>query len=319
MRQRSKMRASAGKGRDMAAPMVGSALLRRYIGRQFARLRSQAGLSQEAAADALQRSRATIARIEEGDPRVRFRDIEVRAMLDLYHASERDRATLLGLTAETRNGHRKGWWHDYTDTALPGWFELSVALEDSAEIIREYDIENVPGLLQTRAYAEQVMRSPANNLAPDEAAHRVQLRMQRQSLLTRPRAPRYEVILSEAALHRPVGGPAAMAEQLQRLIDVGSMPNVSIRVVPFSVGAHGGMTAASAFRLLEFPKDPHGYGEPLEPPLVYVDSFTGALYLNKPDEVEAYRLAWDDLERRALDESATTDLINEMRKGFGSA
>ena len=212
----------------MAAPMVGSALLRRYIGRQFARLRSQAGLSQEAAADALQRSRATIARIEEGDPRVRFRDIEVRAMLDLYHASDRDRATLLGLTAETRNGHRKGWWHDYTDTALPGWFELYVALEDSAEIIREYDIENVPGLLQTRAYAEQVMRSPANNLAPDEAAHRVQLRMQRQSLLTRPRAPRYEVILSEAALHRPVGGPAAMAEQLQRLIDVGSMPNVSI-------------------------------------------------------------------------------------------
>jgi len=297
--------------------MVGSALLRRYIGRRFTALRNRAGLTQDQAAEALQRGRATIGRIEDGDERVRFRDIDVKAMLDLYQAPPEDRELLLALTAETRNGRKKSWWHDYTDTELPEWFELYVLLEDSALTIRDYEPELIPGLLQTRAYAEHVMRTPAGYLDEEEIQRRVTVRLERQSLLTRPRAPHLDVILNEAVLHRPVGGAEVMAEQLEHLLEVTQRANVSVRILPWSAGVHGGM-AASAFSMLDFPTDPHT-GEPLEPPLAYVDTLTGAMYLNKPGEVSAYQLVWDDLGKRALDGTASRKLITTVLEGLTRA
>lgn len=292
---------------------VGSALLRRHIGRRFAALRVRAGMTQEQVADALQRGRATIGRIEEGDDRVRFRDIDVKAMLELFDAPAKDAEVLLALTAETRNGKKKSWWHDYTETAVPEWFGLYVSLEDSADTIRQYESELVPGLLQTRAYAEQVMSMPPGGLDADEVQRRVTVRLERQSLLTRPRAPRLEVVLNEAVLRRPVGDAAVMAEQLAHLQDVTRKANVAVRVIPFAAGLHAG-AVASSFTLLEFPTDQ--YGEPLEPPLAYVDTLTGSMYLNKPTEVTAYRHVWGGLEKRALSESASTKMITEVMKGY---
>ncbi len=292
---------------------IGSALLRRYIGRRLTDLRQRAGLTQEAAANALQRARATLGRMEEGDESVRFRDIEVEAMLKLYGASKQDSEVLLALTAETRNGRRKSWWHDYTQTALPEWFGLYVSLEDSAETIRQYEPELVPGLLQTKAYAEQVTRVPPGYIGEDEIQRRVQVRLARQSLLTRPRAPHLAVILNESALRRFAGDASTMAEQFTHLLDLTQQANVSVRVLPFSAGVHGGM--ASAFTILDFPKDPRSE-ELLEPPLVYVDTLTGAMYLNKPDEVDAYELAWRDLGQRALDESASRKMITTAMEGI---
>lgn len=297
--------------------MVGSALLRRYIGRRFAALRSRSGMTQDQAADALQRGRATIGRIEDGDERVRFRDIDVKAMLDLYHAPQEDGELLMALTAETRNGRKKSWWHDYTDTALPDWFELYVLLEDNAQTIRQYEPELVPGLLQTRAYVDHVMSTPADYLVDEEVRRRINVRMERQSLLTRPRAPHLDVILNEAVLHRLVGGKAVMAEQLRHMLEVTSRANVSVRILPWSAGVHGGM-AASAFAMLDFPTDSHS-GEELEPPLAYVDTLTGAMYLNKPGEVGAYRLVWDDLGKRALDGPSSKRLITTVLEGLSSA
>lgn len=297
--------------------MVGSALLRRYIGRRFTGMRLRAGLTQEQAATALQRSRATLARIEDGDDGVRFRDSDVKAMLELFDATPEEGEVLLALTAETRNGRRKSWWHDYTETALPEWFGLYVALEDGAETIREYQSELVPGLLQTRAYAAQVASVPTGYLDEDEIERRVNVRLARQSVLTRPRAPHLNVILNEVVLDRPVGGHKVMAEQLAHLLEASKQANVSVRVLPTSAGVHGGMAASAAFILLDFPKDSHT-GEPLEPPLTYVETLTGAMYLNKPDEVAAYRLAWDDLDRRALDERASQKAITAAMKGHTS-
>jgi hypothetical protein len=297
--------------------MVGSALLRRYIGRRFTALRNRAGLTQDQAADALQRGRATIGRIEDGDERVRFRDIDVKAMLELYQASQEDSELLLALTAETRNGRKKSWWHDYTDTALPDWFELYVLLEDNAQTIRDYEPELIPGLLQTRAYAEHVMSTPVGYLDEGEIQRRVTVRMERQSLLTRPRAPHLDVILNEAVLHRLVGGAEVMAEQLNHLLEVTQRANVSVRILPWSAGVHGGM-AASAFSMLDFPTDPHT-GEQLEPPLAYVDTLTGAMYLNKPGEVSAYQLVWDDLGKRALDGASSREMITTALEGLTSA
>lgn len=293
---------------------VGSALIRRHIGRRFVALRLKAGLTQDQAAKALDRGRATLSRIEEGDDRVRFRQIDVEAMLKLYQAPERDAEVLVALTAETRNGRRKSWWHDYTETELPAWFGLYVTLEDSAETIRQYQAELIPGLLQTPAYAEQVTRVPEGYVTEEEIRRRVAVRIERQSLLTRPRAPHLSVILNEAVLRRPVGGESAMAEQLSHLGDVTRRANVSIRILPFAAGVHGGMAACGPFTILNFPTDQHG--ELLEPPLGYAESLTGAMYLNKPGEVAAYHLAWADLETRALDEQASIALIAETQEGF---
>ncbi|MEU3455259.1 helix-turn-helix transcriptional regulator [Micromonospora sp. NPDC006766] len=296
--------------------MVGPPLLRRYIGRRLEALRRKTGLTQEQAAERLQKGRATIARMEEGHEGVRFRDVDIRALLEIYNATEEDADLLLALTAETRNGRRKSWWHDYTETALPTWFGLYVSLEDSAETIRQYESELIPGLLQTPTYAEQVARVPAGYVPEEEIQRRVEVRVERQSLLTRPRAPHLRVVLNQAVLHRPVGGNQAMAEQMTHLVEIAVKANVSIRIVPFSAGVHGGMAACGPFTLLDFPADQRG--EPLEPPLAYAETLTGAIYLHKPDEVSAYRLAWADLEKRALNQQASTRLILDAQKGYTS-
>ena len=198
---------------------------------------------------------------------------------------------------------------------LPNWFGLYVSLEDSARTIRQYEPESIPGLLQTRAYAEEVTSAPRGLINGQEVERRVNVRMARQSLLTNPRPPHLSVILNEAVLRRKVGGPKVMVEQLMHLIDVSRSLSVMIRVLPFDAGAHGGMT--SAFTILDFPQAARSK-EPLEPPLVYVDSLTGALYLNKPSEVQAYELAWDDLGNRALDEDASRKRITDALEEFGN-
>jgi transcriptional regulator with XRE-family HTH domain len=275
-------------------------------------LRQAAGLTQEEAARRLERSRATISRIEEGEDGVRFREVDVRQMLELYTAGNKDREILLALTAETRNGRRKSWWHDYTGTELPSWFELYVSLEDAAEVICQYESELLPGLLQTRAYAEAIAKVPTGLLDEPEIQRHTEVRMERQSLLTRPRAPRLEVVVSEASLHRVVGAGDLAAEQLQHLLDITQRLNVVVRVLPWSAGIHGGMAGSSGFSLLRFPGDPIS-SEPLEPPLAYVDSPTGAMYLTKPAEVKVYNLIWDDLRTRALSPEDTRQMITTMK------
>jgi hypothetical protein len=279
---------------------VGSALIRRHIGRRFAALRQRAGLTQDEAAIRLERGRATIGRIEDGDERVRFRDVDVRQMLEVFDAPQQEREVLLALTAETRNGRRKSWWHDYTATELPQWFGLYVSLEDSAETIRQYELELIPGLLQTRAYAEQIMSVPAGLLAEDEIRRRVSVRLERQTLLSRPRAPQLDVVLNEAALQRLAAADDDLGrEQLRHLLDVSLRSNVILRVLPWSAGFHGGLGAGGGFCLLDFPADSLSHQQ-LEPPLAYLDSPTGAMYLTKPAEVNTYYLIWDDLMTRVL-------------------
>jgi DNA-binding XRE family transcriptional regulator len=292
---------------------VGLALVRRYIGRKFEELRRRAGISQERAAELLQRGRITIIRLEAGDEAVRFKDCETEAMLRLYGASAEDTALLMAMTAETRNGRRKSWWHDYTETSLPPWFQMYITMEENAEVIHTYQSDLVPGLLQTRRYAEALMRQPAGYTSDEEAQGWVELRMRRQSLLARPRSPHLRAILSETVLRRAVGGREVMAEQLRRLAEAGRQTNVSVRVLPFAEGEHAGMSGA--FTLFDFPVDPRGQ-EPLEPPLVYLDGHTGAMYLNKPGETAVYRRVWDHIVERALAEDASREMIEATVKGL---
>jgi hypothetical protein len=183
-------------------------------------------------------------------------------------------------------------------------------MENSAVTITEYEPELVPGLLQTRAYAEATFQGSRDDETLIEQL--TAIRMKRQSLLTRDRAPRFTVVLNEAVLCRPVGGPAVMADQLHHILEVGQQDNVTVRVLPFSIGDYIGM--GTAYTILTFPDDQKG--RPIEPPLVYIDTYTGSAGLNDPDEVAAYRTAWADQSDKALDEPASRKVITQAMEAF---
>ncbi|MFF5171344.1 helix-turn-helix domain-containing protein [Micromonospora sp. NPDC000089] len=282
---------------------MGSTVPRRRLGRTLRDLRTEAGITLDAAAEALECSRQKVWRIESGLGSVR--GVDVRAMCELYGVAAELAGALTALAGETR---AKGWWHAYGD-AIPDWFELYVGLESAACRIRRYDEALVPGLLQTRGYANAVYQH-RSEVTGEERDRLVQVRLQRQSLLSRrlPAAPAMDVILSEGALLRIVGDRPTMAEQLRHLLDLGERETVSIRVLPLSVGLHRGVEAGT-FVMLEFPI---GNRSTPEPPVIYSESWTGALYLDRPEEFAAYEKVWTSLDQLALDEGQSRHLINKI-------
>ncbi|RZU75509.1 helix-turn-helix protein [Micromonospora kangleipakensis] len=282
---------------------IGSTVPRRQLGRALRELRTEARMTLDGAAKALECSRQKVWRIEAGLNAVR--GLDVRAMCELYGATRELTGALTGLAGETR---ARGWWHAYGDT-VPDWFELYVGLESAAGRLREHDDTLVPGLFQTRGYASAVCQH-RSGMTDDERERLVEVRLQRQALLRRrlPPPPRLDVMLSEAVLLRVVGGPATMAEQLRHLVELGRLPHVSIRVVPLAAGLHFG-AVAGAFVLLDFP--PGNRVEP-EPSVVYSESLTGALYLDRKEELAAYERVWASLDSLALDEGQSRHLITKI-------
>ncbi|KXK60559.1 DNA-binding protein [Micromonospora rosaria] len=283
---------------------VGSTVPRRQLGRLLRQARTEAGVTLETAAEALEYSRQKIWRIECGTGTVRV--LDVRAMCELYRVPAETTEVLRALAVQTR---AKGWWQEYGD-AVPSWYELYLGLESAAAHLRRYDESLVPDLLQTREYAYALPRATGPEVPTRDRA--VDLRMQRQRLLTRrhPKPPRLTALVSEAALRRPVGGPEVMTDQLARLLETAGLATVSLRVVPLAAGPHPGATAGT-FVIIDF-SGPRGGQAAREPSVVYSESLTGALYLDKPDEVAAYENAWRSVAALALDESASTDLIKSI-------
>ncbi|MGW4462976.1 helix-turn-helix domain-containing protein [Micromonospora sp. NPDC004704] len=282
---------------------MGSTVPRRQLGRTLGQLRTEAGVTLDGAAETLECSRQKVWRIESGLGSVR--SLDVKAMCQLYDATPELVTALVGLAGETK---AKGWWHAYGD-AIPEWFEMYVGLEAAASRIRRYDETLVPGLLQTKDYALAVYQH-RTEMPFEERDRLVEIRLQRQSLLTRrlPPAPRMEVVIHEAALLRIVGSREIMAEQLRHLQQVSALPNVSIRVLPLTTGLHPGAVAGT-FVMLSFP--PGNRATP-EPPLIYCESLTGALYLDRPDEIAAYESVWTGLNRLALSEGQSRLMIDKI-------
>ncbi|MEU5563624.1 helix-turn-helix domain-containing protein [Micromonospora musae] len=285
---------------------IGSTVPRRQLGRLLRQYRTEAGVTLDAAAEALEYSRQKIWRIESGLGAVRV--LDVKAMCELYGVSDEITEAMKGLATETKS---KGWWHAYGD-AVPSWFELYVGLESAAAHLRQYEETLIPGLLQTREYALGLARLDRPSASEEDRERAVEVRLQRQSLLSRrlPRPPRLEAVLSEAVLRRTVGNRGVMAGQLSRLIETAELPNVSVRVLPFAAGPHSGAVAGS-FVILDFPATKGGRATS-EPPIAYSESLTGALYLDKPDELDAYRAAWKSVEALALDEAQSTEMIKRI-------
>jgi transcriptional regulator with XRE-family HTH domain len=259
----------------------GPTVLRRLLGAQLRRLRERQGITREEAGYAIRASGSKMSRLELG--RVGFKERDVADLLTLYGVNdETDRDTLLALAQDANS---PGWWHRYGDV-LPGWFETYVGLEEAAALIRTYELQFVPGLLQTEDYARAVI-SLGNSSAPaEEIEQRVSLRITRQKLLARGDAPRLWAVVDEAALRRPIGGRDVMRGQIERLIEATKLPGVILQVLPFRVGGH--TAEAGAFTILRFPESDL-------PDVVYVEQLTSALYLDRRDDVDAYMEAMERL------------------------
>ncbi|WP_446215161.1 helix-turn-helix domain-containing protein [Micromonospora sp. IBHARD004] len=285
---------------------IGSTVPRRQLGRLLRQFRTEAGVTLDAAAEALEYSRQKIWRIECGLGAVRV--LDVKAMCELYNVSAEMTEAMRGLAAETKS---KGWWHAYGD-AVPNWFELYVGLESAAASLRQYQETVIPGLLQTREYIQALARIDQPSANDEEREHAVQVRLQRQNLLTRrlPQPPRLDAVISEAVLRRRVGGHAVMIGQLNGLLEASERPNVSLRVVPLAAGPHIGAVAGS-FVILDFPTTKAGRAAP-EPSVVYSESLTGALYLDKPAELRAYENAFNSAARLSQGEAESRDTIKRI-------
>jgi transcriptional regulator with XRE-family HTH domain len=253
---------------------------------ELKRLREEQGLTREQVADRIGTSETSIFRYEKGETRPQ--PAVVAAMLGVYGAPDAERDELLEMARDAR---KRGWWHRHRQSLKPG-FDSYIGLEAAASVVRTYEAQAVPGLLQTEAYARANIEATSVSVVPAEVEEKVSVRISRQDLITRS-TDRVQVVavLDEAVLRRQVGGPGAMQEQVRHLIAMAELPNVAIHVLPFAAGAHPGMEGP--FVLLSFP-------EPEDPDLVYLEQATSGLVPEEPEEVRRYTLMFGTLLGKAL-------------------
>ncbi|WP_163509700.1 helix-turn-helix domain-containing protein [Fodinicola acaciae] len=256
---------------------------RRRLAAEMRQHREAAGITAEAVAEKLECHPSRISRIEAGSVNVTSRD--VRDYLEFCGVEGAELEALVDLAKQAK---KKGWWQGYQDV-LAGSY---VGLESEASKIRTYEVQLVPGLLQTEAYVRAMTRAIKPIATDEEIERRIEVRLRRQELLTQSAPPKYWVILDESILHRAVGGPDVMRAQLIRLTEVAQLPNVDIQVLAFDAQAHAGLDGP--FTILDF-------ADPKDAPLVYIEAMGGsALYLEEADEIEAYSTVFDHVRAAAL-------------------
>jgi len=281
---------------------TGPTVLRIMVGAQLRRLREAKGITGEQAADAIRATHSKISRMELG--RVGFKERDVADLLTLYGVVDQQaRAAVLDLVA---TANEPGWWHRFNDV-LPTWFQAYVGLEEAAARIRTYEVQFVPGLLQTKEYARAVVTAGAVGIGSEEIAKRVDLRLERQRILDKPDGPVFWAVIDEAALRRPIGGAEVMRAQLEHLIDLMRQPNITIQIMPFSFGGHS--AEGGAFSVLRFP-------DPDLPDVVYVEQLASALYLDKREDVDRYTEVMERLCAVSTTPDETVELLGTIADEF---
>jgi transcriptional regulator with XRE-family HTH domain len=287
---------------SFALPHGGPTVLKILLGTQLRRLRESRDISREDAGYAIRASGSKISRLERG--RVGFKDRDVADLLSLYGVNdEQERKTLLSLA---RQANEPGWWHKYSNV-LPNWFEVYLGLEEAASRIRAYEVQFVPGLLQTEDYARAVTLLGHPTAPGEEIERRVALRMDRQQILARDDAPHLWAVLDEAVLQRPLGGTATMRAQLEHLLEITALPNVILHVMPFRMGGHA--AAGGPFSILRF-------AEPELPDVVYLEQLTSALYLDKREDVDPYLAVMERICMEAEPATATPDILERALRNL---
>lgn len=279
-------------GRRGVSPTV----RRRRLGAELRRYREGSGFTIDHVAERLDCSASKISRLETGQTGASPRD--VRDMLTLYHVGEAELEDLMEIARETR---QRGWWQPY-GSVLTGAY---IGFEAAAQLIRSYEAQCMPGLLQTQDYARSLIRAGRNDLSVREVEDRVRVRMARQALLTQDEPVDFRCVLDEAVLLRPVGGWDVMQPQLECLVETTELTNVTLQVLPLEVGAHPGMEGS--FVLLRFP-------DKADPDTAYVTMATGGVFQEKADELSRYATIFDRLRDLALSPEESAVLIARMAK-----
>lgn len=283
----------------------GPTALRILLGGRLRRLREGSGITRSQAGDAIRASDSKISRLELG--RVAFKERDVADLLTLYGVTDEDQRAMFA--ALGRQASKPGWWHKYGDV-LPPWFELYVGIEEAAVLIRTYEVQFVPGLLQTRDYARAVTLLGHAGAPEEEISRRVDLRMVRGQRLTATAPPGLAppaiwAVVDEAVLRRPMGGPGVMRAQLEHLVEMSALPNVTLQIVPFDRGGHA--AAGGPFTILRF-------GDSDLPDVVYLEQLASALYLDDREEVDGYMAVMDRLLIEAASSSETGAMLDQIIK-----
>ena len=281
-------------------PGGGPTVLRMLLARQLQALREKAGMSYEQAAEAIYSSPWTIRRMERAEGGLK--PLTVKSLLQAYGITDPGEIdTFLGLA---RDASKPGWWHSYDDV-LPSWFRTALGLEESASLIRAYEPQVVPGLLQTEGYIRAITVASFPAATEEFTERAVALRLARQRLLSRPEPPGYWVVLDETVLRRPVGGHKVMREQIEHLIEAAQQPKVTVQVIPFAAGWHPALYGM--FWIYRFPDDQL-------PDIVYSEALTGAYYLSKPEESARYTEALDQMCAQAASPEQTVTILRDIMK-----
>jgi transcriptional regulator with XRE-family HTH domain len=283
-------------------PGSGPTALRILLGSQLRKLREAKNVTREEAGHLIRGSESKISRMELG--RVGFKERDVADLLTLYGVvDDQARSAVLDLVT---TANEPGWWHRFNDV-LPTWFQAYVGLEEAAARIRTYEVQFVPGLLQTKEYARAVVTAGSAGIAAEEIARRVDLRLERQRMLDRPDGPIFWAVIDEAALRRPIGGAEVMRAQLEHLIDLMRQSSITIQIMPFSFGGHS--AEGGAFSILRFPDSDL-------PDVVYVEQLASALYLDKREDVDRYTEVMERLCAVSTTPDETIELLRTIADEF---
>jgi hypothetical protein len=279
-------------------PRGGPTVRRMLLGAQLRRLRTEAGITREGAGEAIRASAWKLHRLENGQ--VSYKERDIIDLLRLYGVNDHDEIdTFIALAHEA---NQPSWWNPYSDL-LPQWFRAYIDLESAATLIRTYESQLVPGLLQTEDYMRAVIAGRLLGEAGEDVERRVALRLARQKLLERTDGFLLWAVMDEAALRRPIGGAKVLRAQLERLIEAATLPTVTLQVLPFSAGTHSAIVGA--FSILRFP-------DPDLADVVYIEHLTDALYLDKPSDVDLYLAIMHRLDVEGAPPHQTVEILNRI-------
>lgn len=289
--------------------MGDSSITRRELGRLLREAREAIGLTLDSASRLLDWGSSTLQRYEKGQNQ-KIRDRDLDAMIEIYRIDPEQGEALRGLAKEAAE---KSWWHEFGDV-IPANFSVFMGLESAADTLTTYQPDLVPGLLQTASYARVLARLANPGDTDEEHERRIEMKMRRQHLITRRIKPtQLTVVLGETVLRRVIGDGSIMAAQLKHLADIGTRPNVSIRVLPFASGMPTG-DLIGTFVILEFPEDSRGV--PIEPTIVYAENYTGDMYSEKVGIVRRYWAAYERIRPVTLDEVGSRALLRNMAREY---
>jgi len=282
------------------ASNVNPTVRRRRLGQELRRLRELKGMTAEEVAERLLVSQSKISRLENGRRSISQRD--VRDLCGVYEVE--DHRIVDSLMQMAKDSRQQGWWHSFGD--IP--YSVYIGLETDAASLRVYDPQVVPGLLQTRSYAEALIQGALPEATPTDIEKRVQVRLRRQERIAAEENPlRLWAVLDEAAVRREVGSKQVMIEQLEYLLEMSQLPHVTVQLIPFQMGAHPGVSGQYA--ILEFP-------DAADSSVVYIEGVTSDLYLEKAQDVQKYAVMYEHLRAQALNVDQTREFLAEVAKDY---